>query len=437
MQTILTLVAKDLRLLFRDKGGVFFTFVFPLVYAIFFGSIFNNMAGDYKSRPTPLLLVDEDNTAQSAAMVRSLSDAPELSVIKTTREDGVNRVRKGEKPVCVVIPKGFGESRARMFGGNPLTLQVASDPARAAEAGMVSGLLNKYVFLSLKDSFTDPAALREHVAAAREMLRTAPDEDAKSVAALEALFGGLDLFANLMPATPASPPSSQTTTARAKSPTAEWEPLRLEKLDITIKRDGPRNFYAVSFPQGLLWGILGCTASFGVGIVMERTRGTLRRLRMSPAGPGHILAARTIACLVTLFLISIFMLTFAWLVFKVVPNSLALLALAVACVGLAFVGLTMLLSNFGRNENSAAGLCWGILTILAMLGGGMVPLNVMPGWMQTLGSVSPVKWGIMAVEGALWRNYTLAEMARPCGFLLGFAVVLFALGTAINRRMAR
>lgn len=437
MHTILTLVGKDLRLLLRDKGGVFFTFVFPLVYAIFFGAIFNNMAGDYRSRPTPLLLVDEDKTPASAAMVKSLSEADELAVTLTSREDGVNRVRKGEKPVCVVIPEGFGESRARVFGGKPLTLQLASDPARTAESGMIAGLLNKYVFLSLKDSFTDPAALRAQVSAARDMLRTAPDEDAKTVAALEALFGGLDLFANLMPATPASRPTSSSANAAEKATAANWEPLRLEKLDITIKRNGPRNFYAVSFPQGLLWGILGCTASFGVGSVMERTRGTLRRLRMSPAGAGHILAARAIACLITLFLISIFMLTFAWLVFKVVPNSLALLAVAVACVGLAFVGLTLLLSNFGRNENSAAGLCWGILTILAMLGGGMVPLNVMPGWMQTLGSVSPVKWGIMAVEGALWRNYTFAEMARPCGFLLGFAVVLFALGTAISRRTAR
>lgn len=432
MRVILTLVAKDLRLLFRDKGGLFFTFVFPLVYAIFFGSIFNNMAGDYKSRPTPLLVADEDETPESAAMVRSLSDAPELSVMKTTRADGVNRVRKGEKPVCVVIPKGFSASRARIFGGQPLTLQVASDPARGAEAGMITGLLNKYVFLSLKDSFTDPAALREQVAAAREMLRSAADEDAKTVAALEALFGGLDLFANLLPATPASAPTS----APAKSTAMNWEPLRLEMLDITIDRKGPRNFYAVSFPQGMLWGILGCTASFGVGIVMERTRGTLRRLRTSPAGPAHILAARAIACLITLFLISIFMLTFAWLIFKVEPNSLALLAMAVACVGLAFVGLTLLLSNFGRNENSAAGLCWGILTILAMLGGGMVPLNAMPGWMQTLGSVSPVKWGIMAVEGALWRNYKPIEMVLPCSILLAFAIVFFGLGTLMSRRSA-
>lgn len=433
MRIIYTLAAKDLRLLLRDKGGLFFTFVFPLVYAIFFGSIFNSMAGDYKSRPTPLMLVDEDKTPESAAMARSLSEAPELAVTLTSREDGVNRVRKGEKPVCVVIPKGFAASRARIFGGEPLTLQVAADPARAAEAGMISGLLNKYVFLTLKDSFTDPASLREQIAAARAMLRTAPDGSDGTVAALEALFGGLDLFANLLPKSPTGGPDS----AAAKSPLSEWEPLRLEKIDITLKREGPRNFYAVSFPQGMLWGILGCTASFGVGIVMERTRGTLRRLRTSPAGPGHILAARALACLITLFLISIFMLAFAWAVFKVVPNSLALLALAVTCVGLAFVGLTLLLSNFGRNENSAAGLCWGILTILAMLGGGMVPLNVMPGWMQSLGSISPVKWGIMAVEGALWRNYTIAEMARPCGFLLAFAIVLFALGTAISRRYAR
>ncbi len=37
---VLTIAVKDVRLLMRDKGGAFATFIFPLIYCIFFGVIF-------------------------------------------------------------------------------------------------------------------------------------------------------------------------------------------------------------------------------------------------------------------------------------------------------------------------------------------------------------------------------------------------------------
>ena len=66
----------------------------------------------------------------------------------------------------------------------------------------------------------------------------------------------------------------------------------------------------------------------------------------------------------------------------------------------------MLISTLGRTEQSASGAGWAILLVMAMLGGGMVPLFVMPAWMATASNVSPVKWAILALEGALWRGFT-------------------------------
>ena len=42
---VLAIAGKDLRLLMRDKGGAFVTFVFPLIYCIFFGLIFAARTG--------------------------------------------------------------------------------------------------------------------------------------------------------------------------------------------------------------------------------------------------------------------------------------------------------------------------------------------------------------------------------------------------------
>ena len=47
--------------------------------------------------------------------------------------------------------------------------------------------------------------------------------------------------------------------------------------------------------------------------------------------------------------------------------------------------------------------------------------------------VSPVRWAILALEGAIWRDFTVAQMALPCGILLAIGVIGFALGTRVFR----
>jgi ABC-2 type transport system permease protein len=88
----------------------------------------------------------------------------------------------------------------------------------------------------------------------------------------------------------------------------------------------------------------------------------------------------------------------------------------------------MLVAVLGKTEQSASGLGWAIMMPLTMLGGGMVPLFAMPAWMQAAGSVSPVKWAILALEGAIWRGFTPAQLALPCAVLVSVGVAGFAIG---------
>jgi ABC-2 type transport system permease protein len=75
-----------------------------------------------------------------------------------------------------------------------------------------------------------------------------------------------------------------------------------------------------------------------------------------------------------------------------------------------------------------SGSAWAALLLMSMIGGGMVPLFAMPGWMSAAGSISPVKWAILAMEGAVWRGFSPAEMMLPCGILLTVGLVCFAIG---------
>ena len=50
--------------------------------------------------------------------------------------------------------------------------------------------------------------------------------------------------------------------------------------------------------------------------------------------------------------------------------------------------------------------------LMAMFGGGMIPLVFMPKFMQTLSNFSPAKWSVLALEGAIWRGFTLGRNAH-------------------------
>ena len=70
----------------------------------------------------------------------------------------------------------------------------------------------------------------------------------------------------------------------------------------------------------------------------------------------------------------------------------------------------MMIAGLARTEQAVAGAGWAMLMPMTMFGGGMMPQFIMPGWMQTVGNFSPVKWAILAFECAVWLSFTLSEM---------------------------
>jgi ABC-2 type transport system permease protein len=88
----------------------------------------------------------------------------------------------------------------------------------------------------------------------------------------------------------------------------------------------------------------------------------------------------------------------------------------------------MMISSFGKSEQAVAGAGWALLMPMAMLGGAMVPQFLMPSWMLTLSNISPIKWAILGLEGAVWRGFSASEMLLPVAVLLSFGGVCFLIG---------
>ncbi len=191
MREIMALAAKDIRLLVRDKAGFFFTFFFPLLMAIFFGTIFS---GDDDSSAISILVVDEDQTEQSQKFIAALDGSAELDLELSTREDAIERVRLGQKVAYIVVKEGFGTAMERVFWADPPAIELGVDPARRAEAWMLTGILTKYAAEGLKEVFNNRTTMRKQIQEALGAIRMPRSKSEERRSSLTQFLTELDSF---------------------------------------------------------------------------------------------------------------------------------------------------------------------------------------------------------------------------------------------------
>ncbi len=417
MSNIVTMAAKDIRLLFRDRLSLFFVVLWPLTMAIFFGAMFAGMGSGPES--VPVALADEDRTAGSERFAARLVELEGLTVEAVSREQGLDLIRRGQAPVLVTLQPGFGAALDNPFVTTP-RLEMAVDPRQMAVAGMVRGLLLESAGAELADLMTDPGRMAAANAANRSGIAALPPSVAR------------DEFLAFLDTTPRISSLLEelgiggATTAVTRGGT----PLEVEQTTIQAERQGPPNAYATSFPQAMIWALIGGAASFSLSLTLERSRGTLLRLLVSPTTARQVLASKALAALATSVAVTTALIALGIAAFGVEPTSYPLLALAVLCGAVCFSGLTMAFSVLGSTEGGTAGVSWGVMLPMSLLGGVMFPLFLMPQWMQYVSNISPMKWALLALEGAVWRGFTPVEMILPCLVLVLIGVVAFSFGAA-------
>ncbi len=346
MRAAWAIAGKDLRLLVRDRMALFWALVFPILFALFFGSV---MAGDDGPRGRIDVVVVAGAGAEAepgASILTRLGANPALALAHRPRAEAEAAVAAGRAAAWIEVPAGYGVDPGA-------ALALAVDPSRTAEGAVVR------------------AALAQAVAPAV---------------------------------------------------TAPWR----EQAVVRAGRPRPRSTELV-FPAALLWGLMGCAATFAVAMVAERAGGTDLRLRAAPIGPATVLAGKALAAAAASAADLVLLLVLGWAVLSVrIPALLPLLVAALA-VTVAFVGISLLLSTLGRTVQGVAGAGWSTLLVLAMAGGAMVPVAFMPAWMQGVAAASPVSWAIRVLEGATWRQQPLAALAGPCLVLLAIGLGTFTL----------
>jgi ABC-2 type transport system permease protein len=362
----LIIAQKDLRLVLRDRAGLFWIVAFPVLFALFLGAVLERWSARDDLALT-IALIDLDRTAESKSFIERLDKSKVFNIEQLPLGQARTRLQRGELDAAVVLIQGFG-AVPDWYAGSAEVIRIEADPSRRREASYVKGILLE-------------AGLARAV---EDQLTTDPRTSIRVV----------------------------QTSAMPNEPTAA----------------------ELVTPAAVLWGLVGCAAAFAISLASERRAGTLRRLRSLPINTYQVLSGKAIACWVACMAIAAIILLGAVFVFRVRLGSGLALSVVVAALAFCFTGIMAAISTLGRSEQSVAGAGWGTLLVLGMVGGIMVPRMIMPSWLVEIGAVSPMRWGLLALEHTLWRGGAIADWLWPslllalvgmCGLLAG-AFVLWA-----------
>ena len=420
MRPVLTLTLKDLLLLGRNKMALFWVIVFPMAFGLIYGAIIAGNAG--RRAKMGMALVDEDQSPASKALSAKLAQHESIRLVTSLAngqtldsESAAQQVRRGDLTAYLILRPGFGES-LRSFGQGGKRIELGIDPSRQVAAGLLQGIVMEAVFSLLADQFTNSEEIRKWLKVGRQEIEhsRALTETEKQI--LLEFFARADGFV----------PKLVGTMSPGKN--GPFGGLKPDVVPVTKDFNEPRSAFEITFPCSILWAVLSCMLTFTMSIVAEQQEGTLLRLRVAPMNKMQILGAKGLACFLSCAGAASLLLFVGVAFLGVRIASWALLLAAVAATCLCFSGLMMLLSVLGHTAQAVGGSGLAIMIAMASLGGVLVPLVAMPEWMLSVSHFIPVKWAILALEGAIWRGFTLVEMLLPCGILVAVGVVSFAVG---------
>ena len=423
MNRVLALLWKDLRLFASDRKALIITFLVPIAIASFFGMIFGGASGgDAKAKKIPILVVDEDRSLLVEKIVEGLKKDsmadPKLSDAKAAAQ----AVKDGKVAVAVFFPKGFSKNAPQaMFRGVAPEVELRYDPSKNLEMQAVQGSIMQVTMQTVNREAFSPSA--DYTQQERDV-ESSPTLSPEQKAQFHNFFGSLKTI-NGLPGGSGGGGVRQPFTLKTTAQTASKDPDADSKATL-----------AHTFAGMAVQGVLFFAINAAMALLADRRLGIWRRLRASPLTLSQLLLGKALSGATIGALVLVGVLLFGAAVFGIRPSgsALGLLAvlLATACMTSAF---GLLVASLGRTEEQSRGLSILAVLTMSMLGGAWFPSFMMPGWVQRLSLVVPVRWALDGFDAVLWRGGGFGSVLTPVAGLLFFTLLFGAVAAWRFRTM--
>lgn len=381
---ILHISFKDLLVTLKDKKSMALIVLMPIVLILVLGMA---LSSTFKSTSVTIdkfdvAVADNDNNTYSNQF-KDILKSKEVSKIinykKMSETSAKDKIRNGQLPVLIVIPKGYSKN---IQDGKKSNIEIYSDPGNAMDAKTVESFVKSYT--------GTVSSIQAAVQASNKQLKNYK-------------LNGHMIINKLVTETKSS--SSKLTSSSLKS-----------KNSLSAMQ-----YYSAAMlaMYSLFVGSLGTSS-----MLDEREDGTLKRLFTTTISKFEILSGKILG----VFFLGIFdvivLIAFTKLVFNVSwGNSLpGLIVLSLAMI-FAACGFSIFLSLIFKTSKSVSLTSAVIIMIMSFIGGSMYPLSQMPAVMQTASKFVLNNWAL--------RGYLSLMMGSRFSSIVTPSIVLVVIGSLL------
>jgi len=366
LRVIWQMTKKEFRQVVRDRRSLVLILVMPALLTILFGKA----TGGGQLRGIPVVILNQDNSPESAVVTTALKRYDEIRILGTvgTLQDAQDMLAHGSTKGAVVIPRDF---KHRIESGETVEVELLLDGTDNASAPIVEGVVRRVIAHYNRDHAIQDLSERG----------VPPDR-------------GLHLI----------------------------RPVFI-RSQIEYNPDLRYLTYIMPGVIGLTLQLLTVTL-MAISIPRERERGTLDQLLASPITRTELILGK----LLPYFLIALFNIATILYVadrgFGIpIANRLPLLLGLCALFVLSSLATGLLISSISRSQFQAVQLAVFYVLPVFMLSGAYAPIELIPNYVRPISYVFPLMYFARATRAVTLRGADVIAVWKDLIILAGFIVV--------------
>ncbi|GEP94120.1 ABC transporter permease [Chitinophaga cymbidii] len=416
LRTIAT-IRKEWLLLLRDKAGLALLFLMPVVLITVMAVIQDAPFKDYQEVKFDILTVDNDHGRLGRYIREGLGQSGQFNVIDSLDEKPLSEaraaqlIREGEYKISITIPKGStGEI---VSNANKIVNDISKRMGLPAQLP-VKTLASDSLAVQL---YFDPAAKKAFKSAIYQAL-----DNFLTQVQTDLLLERIQLQLRRRDSTATDTFPAIRLKAVALKETALGHGRQIDVISNSVQHNVPAwSIFAMFF---IVIPIAG-------NMIREREDGSLVRMKLIPGSYLSILAGKLLffvgICVVQFYLmmlVGIYVMPLLDLPQLQLGVDHAAGLLTAASIGITATAYGIFIGTIFKTPNQALNFGAISIVILSAIGGIWIPLEVMPEKIQAVGRLSPLSWGLNAINDIYLRNgnirYILPDITRllACGLLL-------------------
>ncbi|MCP4539629.1 MAG: ABC transporter permease [Chloroflexi bacterium] len=247
-----------------------------------------------------------------------------------------------------------------------------------------------------------------------------------------------------------SDPSVANTVFAASQSVGQAQTMRILERTMGIDPDDmpgvqvrPRVWYNPEMKSAnfMIPGIMGLILYFmtclftAMSIVREREQGTIEQLIVTPIKPLELIIAKVAPYVFVAFFDVLEVLVIGVFWFGVpVRGSLALLLGLSALFLVTSLGIGIFISSVANTQQEAMLLAFLTMFLSIFLGGFFFPIEAMPGWLQAVTYVIPLRYMLVIIRGIILKGVGLQILFQEVVALIIFGVVIMLLASSRFRK---